>query len=257
MWEPPHGRYKMFNYPWKNFVKVSGALRHCAFMVMAMHGCILSEIQAPPELRQIFSTELQRIGSEGAKVLCELANKVEKMESLDPGDMLEKVHEAAEELQMKIDEKSYLLVNLESWESRKQPKEFENPGTKRLVSKSLSEKILNLRNWDSRNTNMGIDSSLLEEGSSEVIFNKQISWPSRFSFHGEIIVRERELRTYESASAISLSTFTSLLIEFVARLQNLVDSFEELSEVAEFKKPADVSAEKEVTVSGFWTKIFG
>ncbi|XP_027359574.1 aluminum-activated malate transporter 9-like isoform X2 [Abrus precatorius] len=250
VWEPPHGRYKMLRYPWQNYVKVSGALRHCAFMVMAMHGCILSEIQAPAEKRQVFRNELQKVGSEGAKVLRELGNKVKNMEKLGQEDILYEVHDAAEELQQKIDKKSFLLVNSESWEIGNRPRgegdshDLLNIDEERhfLEYKSLSEAVLDLRtvkvprSWEEQ-ASPDPKPAMPATVGDENMFRKQISWPAHISFKADAVTKEEESKTYESASSLSLATFTSLLIEFVARLQNLVDSFEELGEKAKFKDP--------------------
>ncbi|KAL6501006.1 hypothetical protein OROHE_025203 [Orobanche hederae] len=259
VWEPPHGRYKMFNYPWSAYVKVSGALRHCAFMVMAMHGSILSEIQASSELRQVFKNEIQRVGTEGAKVLRLLGEKVEKMEKLNPEDLLLDVHDAAENLQLLIDQNSYLLVNAESWGSGQRPDDFidteqlhdlTDNESKPFLIKSLSESIDRQPNQTLRNHSQKANRSTSAYrwgDSGEDVFKQQTMWPSRLSLIGDAILNEREVRTYESASALSLATFTSLLIEFVARLQNLVTSFEELSEKAKFREPVE-STETQMTV---------
>ncbi|XP_030455461.1 aluminum-activated malate transporter 9 [Syzygium oleosum] len=255
IWEPPHGPYRAFRYPWKNYVKVSGALRHCAFTVMALHGCILSEIQAPAERRQVFRNELQRVGNAGAKVLRELGNKVKKMEKLGPVDILFEVHEAAEELQNKVDRKSYLLVNSESWEIGNRAKEsaepqdllnFDDDENRVLQYKSLSEAVLDLRPFsaprslDSAKPNTGLKPPVPVFIPADGVMTKQISWTAGISLTTDPVVEES--KTYESASALSLATFTSLLIEFVARLQNLVDAFEELSEKANFREPVEPSA---------------
>ncbi|XP_047183025.1 aluminum-activated malate transporter 9-like isoform X1 [Vigna umbellata] len=265
VWEPPHGRYKMLRYPWQNYVKVSGALRHCAFMVMAMHGCILSEIQAPPEKRQVFRRELQKVGSEGAKILRDLGNKVKKMEKLGEEDILYEVHEAAEELQQKIDKKSFLLVNSESWEIGNRPRgegdpqDLLNVDEERhfLEYKSLSEAVLDLRavkvpkGWGEQAAPEKKPAVPVGVG-DENMFRKQISWPDHISFTADAVTKEEESKTYESASSLSLATFTSLLIEFVARLQNLVDSFEELGERAKFKDPLEQAP---TTTGGFLNRL--
>ncbi|XP_044466676.1 aluminum-activated malate transporter 9-like [Mangifera indica] len=268
IWEPPHGPYKSFKYPWKNYVKVSGALRHCAFMVMALHGCILSEIQAPEDRRQVFRRELQRVGIEGAKVLRELANKIKRMEKLGPVDILSEVHEAAEELQSKVDRKSYLLVNAESWEIgtrakvQGEPQEslkLDDEENEVLEYKSRSEAVLDLRsvmhtNWEFHSSNIGMNSRRIPDIPPEM--KKQISWPARISFDADAMPHLEKSKTYESASALSLATFSSLLIEFVARLQNVVDAFEELGEKANFKEPIDQSAmEAALLPIGWWTRL--
>ncbi|CAN4100641.1 unnamed protein product [Withania somnifera] len=229
-WEPPRGRYKMFNYPWAEYVKVSGALRHCAFMVMAMHSCTLSEIPAESDLRQVFSQEIQRVRIEGAKVMRHLGDKLEKMEKLSPKDLLEEVHEAAEDLQLLIDQKSYLLVQVDNWGSAKQPNQFEGPEhlhelkdnePKPMAINSLNEATLNLR---SAHTLKHLDPHNLNSSVKYICC---------------------------ACMSIVVGNFY-LLIEFVARLQNLVNSFQKLSEMAKFKEPVDAADAEETANFRSW-----
>ncbi|MBA0678233.1 hypothetical protein Goari_019591, partial [Gossypium aridum] len=63
------------------------------------------------------------------------------------------------------------------------------------------------------------------------------SWPSRevdaCGFSTDIVLPR--MRALESTAALSLITFTSLLIEFVVRVDNLVEADDELSQIAKFK----------------------
>lgn len=224
----------------------------------------------------MFRNELQRVGVEGAKVLRLLGNKVETMEKLGAGarDVLREVHEAAEELQKKIDHRSYLLVNSESWEIGRQPivddheqgddqqeqeqnisKGQNESGFHKLVFKSLSETVLNLSSLQMPQKPAPLISH--DQTTEEGVLTKQTSWPSQLSFGNGYAGNDmNESKTYESASALSLATFASLLIEFVARLQNVVDSFEELSVKADFKDPLVSTSPITINGSGFWERLF-
>lgn len=226
-------------------------------------------MQASAERRQVFGSEIRRVGCEGAEVLRELGDKLKKMEKLGSVDILSEVHDAAEELQKKIDRKSYLLVNSESWEIGNrpevedigQPQEFINlddEETRFHEYRSLSEAVLDLRSFPipkGWNDSMSSDINSVQPAASPSakMFKKQGSWPAKVSIKPNAVPEEEESKTYENASALSLATFTSLLIEFVARLQNLVDSYEELSERAKFKDPVELISTSKPP--GFWRRF--
>lgn len=187
------------------------------------------------------------------------------MEKLGQEDILFEVHEAAEELQQKIDKKSFLLVNSELWEIGNRPRNESDSQdllqmdeeSHFLEYKSLSEAVLDLRSvrvpksWEENvaHDNLIKPANVVTE---ENMLRKQTSWPAHISFQGDAMTKQEESKTYESASSLTLATFTSLLIEFVARLQNLVDAFEELGEKAKFKDPL----EQQPPVTSGWSRLF-
>lgn len=178
---------------------------------------------------------------------------MEKLGTVD--NILKEVHEAGEQLQKKIDERSFLLVNSESWEIGKYTKELEDLAdlpsereheTLHLGFKSLSETAIYIQ------SSLILAPRLPNKDLPKQNLRKHVPWPSWISFEGHSLIKDDEVKTYQSASALSLATFASLLIEFVARLQNVVDCFEELSEEAEFKDSNIVLITERV---GLWTRL--
>ncbi|CAI9755483.1 unnamed protein product [Fraxinus pennsylvanica] len=248
-WEPPHGRFQHFFYPWSEYVKVGAVLRYCAYEVMALHGVLHSEIQAPCNLRITFQKEIQDATSDAAELVRCLGKDICEMQRSLKASLLKRVHSSTESLQRAIDMHSYLLTSTyeppDSNPSKPQPK----------LSLTLSTTLSNLSNplaeVPEPNSNtpsqpLGTIPPLQTESYHEMMRKQSrrlYSWPSR-----EVDAFEEEggfstdfipkMRALESTATLSLATFTSLLIEFVARLDHLVEAVDELSKMSQFKQEA-------------------
>ncbi|XP_052117602.1 aluminum-activated malate transporter 9-like [Arachis duranensis] len=169
-WEPPHGRFLQFLYPWSQYLKVAAVLRHCAYEVMALDTILHSEIQAPYNLRILFESEIKEVSNEVADLIRILGRDISSMKWSLKNSQVKRVHSATKRLQHSMQLHSYLLL------------------------KTTSEE-------DSE-----ITTDLLPR-----------------------------MRALESTEALSLVNFTSSIIEFVARVDYLVEEVDRLSKMAKFK----------------------
>ncbi|KAF2313398.1 hypothetical protein GH714_010772 [Hevea brasiliensis] len=218
-WEPPHGRFRHVFYPcpWTEYVKVGAVLRYCAYEVMALHGVLHSEIQAPYNLRVTFQLEIQDAATQAAELVRNLGKDISDMKQSLKTSLLKKLSHT-------------LSTN---------PYDLSNQ-LPELDSNSLA------KNSDPLNQSTPSGTIPLEQSvdSYHEMMRKQsrrlYSWPSRevdaFEEEGGLAVDFLpRMRALESTAALSLATFTSLLIEFVARLDHLVEAVDELSKMAKFK----------------------
>ncbi|XP_058100321.1 aluminum-activated malate transporter 9-like [Magnolia sinica] len=236
-WEPPHGRFWQFLYPWSEYVKVGAVLRHCAYEVMALHGVLHSEIQAPYNLRITFESEIRDASSKAAALVRSLSKDIHTMKHTLQTSLLKSVHISTERLQRSIDmHYSYLLTAGHDLDLLSKPTPIKHSTT--LGDSGEQELPLN-----TPPPSTAIAPVAPTESYHEIMRKQQRrlhSWPSRevdeFEEEGGITTSlVPKMRALESTTALSLATFTSLLIEFVARLDHLVEAVDELARMANFK----------------------
>lgn len=167
-----------------------------------------------------------------------LGKDISNMQRSLKTSLLKRVHSSAERLQRAIDMHSYLL------KSEHEPPDSASKMQSRF-SHALSSTFSNLSNLLEEDSDP--TSQQLQEESYHEMMRKQSrrlhSWPSREvdafgdggNFSPDSIPRMKAL---ESTATLSLATFTSLLIEFVARLDHLVEAVDQLSKMARFEQEA-------------------
>lgn len=236
-WEYPHGRFRTFKYPWENYVKVGAVLRHCTYSIVALHGCLRSAIQAPQAVRRLLEDELHDVSIEGAAVLRKLGGQIKNMERGDTATILNGVLHAVDRLQQSLYLHSYLLVRQETGildENMGDLAVSMIPEITRLENNEHSGHLLRGRSTNKLGWAYPHDES---SDTSKRNFKKLHSWPARpmddYDFAKDAMFEQR-VRVLESASALSLGTFATLLMEVALRLDYVVEAVEELGVLANF-----------------------
>nr|GMD05567.1 aluminum-activated malate transporter 9-like [Ipomoea batatas]GMD07538.1 aluminum-activated malate transporter 9-like [Ipomoea batatas] len=245
-WEPPHGRFCHVFYPWSEYVKVSAVLRYCAYEVMALHGVLHSEIQAPYNLRITLQKEIQEATAQAAELVRALGEDISSMQQSLKGCLLAKVHASTERLQRAIDRHScFLILRNETCDSN-------SPEQQQKLSQISST------NLDEISTHLAdLEDSMLEEnfGIPSLPLEMPAAVTNEQAYH-ELMKKQqrrlyswlsREVDAYEDKGTISVNfkpkmkglqsiiTFASLIIELEARLDHLVEAVDHLSKMAKFK----------------------
>uniref|UniRef100_J3L3V2 Uncharacterized protein n=1 Tax=Oryza brachyantha TaxID=4533 RepID=J3L3V2_ORYBR len=169
---------------------------------------------APDGVREAFRAEIKDAAEQAADLVRSMGSDVDGMtrSSAERLSLLKGVHGSAYRLQLALALNSQLLVSSGS--------ESEVNETSGLQERSCSR---------------------LRESTRR----QRLSWPSREADELEemeagggyaAMVRMRALK---STRALSLATFASLLLEFVARLDHLVDTVDDLSKLAKFREESD------------------
>lgn len=176
-------------------------------------------LQAPYSLRCAFRADILDTATRAAELLRSLREDICNMKRRPHPTLLDQVHNSTERLQRSIDLHSYLLTSSQLSLDREEEDDDNDDDDGHLTEvvainvgtckeTTVTKQHRRLRSWPS------VEAAELEDGAIDLM----------------------QRRAFEcSTAALSLATFTSLLVEFVARLDHLVEAVDKLGRLAKFK----------------------
>lgn len=220
-WEPRY-RWKCYKSPWQQYVKFGAALRRFGYTVMALHGCLHTEIKTPPSVRALFKDQCTRLAGEVSEVLVELANSMRNRCHFSPEILSCHLHIALQDLNTALQSEPLIL------------------------SDSMNRK----------DSGFSLTASL-EANSSPVHESATARPPEQVHGIQKVLRPQRSklvIASLEFSETLPFAAFASLLVEAVARLDHVIEEAEQLGRMARFKEYRagdDVAVTLERTKSDF------
>ncbi|XP_031252248.1 aluminum-activated malate transporter 12-like [Pistacia vera] len=230
-WEPRHAKHKI---PCNQYLKLGTVLRQFGYTVVALHGCLQTEIQTPKSVRALFKDPCIRLACEVSKALTELASSVKNHRHCSPEILSDHLHEAIEDLNTAIKSQPRLFLGADenhagnmlalaaAHATQKQQKEKEA----KISLSSVKTDSSALLEWKTKSKT---DPSTLLEWRA-----KRAPEADRKTLRPQL--SKIAIMSLEFSEALPFAAFASLLLEIVARLDGVIEEVEELGRVAGFKE---------------------
>ncbi|KAG6521268.1 hypothetical protein ZIOFF_018379 [Zingiber officinale] len=221
-WEPAHGWFK-FRHPWQQYSKVGAAIRHCAYCVEAMHGCV---------------------NSETIKVINQLRNSL--------------VNSAAATPLFEIKKLNHILIQCqrspECWDKHLRDACMKLNSDSSKVLKELSSSVKTTKKSPSVDLLVGEMKNSVEELQISLSSLAEASTQPRPAESSELEnenssdVDECDVAVVlmPLTEAMAVVTMASLLIEISARIEGVVEAVAALAELACFKPIGDDKSRSKV-----------
>ncbi|KAK7343299.1 hypothetical protein VNO77_11943 [Canavalia gladiata] len=222
-WEPRCSRY-WHRIPWRQYTTVGIALLQFSYTVVALHGCLLSEIKTPGSIRALYKDSCIKLAEQVSKALRELANSIRNKRQFSPQALSDHLNEALQNLNNDLKSQPQLFLG---------PK---NVGTTNTPAPSQQK-----HEEEEEEENIRISFSSVRSDSSSMFECKSKELSGELS-HKKVLkplLSKIALTSLEFSEALPFAAFTSLLVEMVAKLDHVIDAVQDLGKLARFAEFRD------------------